>query len=104
MLEKGPAVINERRDPRVLEGAVGIQLDADRMDPRVDFHGVDVPGAEPQRDRDIVTGPGADDEDVVGRGAHARVWDAIDGYDVELPAGGLDRLVGDAVHQQRDRP
>ena len=73
------------------------------MDPWVDFHGIDVPGAEPQRDRDIIASPRADDEDVVGRGAHARVWDAIDGHDVELPAGGLDRLVGDAVHQQRDR-
>src|SRR5207249_3628373 len=86
----------------VRERAVGIQLYADGMNPRVDLHGVDVLGAQPQRDRDIIAGAGADDKDVVGRGPSAGVGETVDGHHVELSAGRLDGLVRDPVHQQPD--
>ena len=72
------------------------------MDPWIDFDGVDVLGAQPQRDRDIIASSCPDDEDVVGPGPGTRVRETIDGDDVELSAGGLDRLVRDPVHQQGD--
>ena len=73
------------------------------MDPWVDLHGVDVLGAQPQRDGNIIAGSGADDEDVVGRGPSAGVRQTIDGHDVELSAGRLDGLMRDPVDEQGDR-
>jgi hypothetical protein len=46
---------------------VGILLAAQLEQRRIDLHRVDVPGALPQRDRDVGPGAGPDDEHVVQR-------------------------------------
>ena len=73
---------------------VGVVLGAEAQDHRVDLDGIDVPGAMPQRRRDVSAGAGAEDQHVVERVAEHRVRPLIE---VFLLVDRRHRLVEDVV-------
>src|SRR5205823_10635472 len=83
LLEEGPTVVDVRGHAWVLEGVVRIALDTNVMNPRIDFHRIDVLGAQAEGDRHAVTGAAADDEHAGRHCAPVLVRKAVDGNLVE---------------------
>ena len=102
LLEEGATVVDVRRHAWVLEGVVRIALDTNVVDPRIDFHRIDVLGAQAEGDRHVVTGAGADDEHAGRHCPPVLVRKAVDGNLVEPSLRQVDRLVGDPVDEERD--
>jgi hypothetical protein len=73
-----PPIVQVPHDARILVGVIGMKVDADVLDCRVDLDRIDAIGSEVRRVRDVVAGAGADDQHVLERRAPAVLLQQID--------------------------
>ena len=65
--EEVPRIVDRQRDAGVVIGALGMIFGAEKRDGGIDFDGIDMGGAHPQRRRHIIAAARADDGDALRR-------------------------------------